>query len=263
MPQKFLILSRLKLELKMNETLLCFYCGSANIIKYGRAHYKKPKCKCKDCNRQFVCTRTYPCLTNEQKMLIGDLLLERISLEGIIRVLKISAYQLYKYMDELYDETPKDLFVNELLSGTQDIDLQCFECENDEAWSFVFDKSNKQWIWIAMHRQTRMIIGLFIGSRGTDGALGLWNSIPDNIRENAIYHTDDWDAYKKVFDKAKHIPSKIKKETNHIERFWNTLRQRCSRLVRETLSFSKIQKRHEAAIRYFAACYNLSLPLPF
>jgi hypothetical protein len=28
-----------------------------------------------------------------------------------------------------------------------------------------------------------------------------------------------------------------------------------------TLSFSKIQRRHENAIRYFVALYNLSLPL--
>jgi insertion element IS1 protein InsB len=247
----------------MDETKVCFYCGSANIIKYGKTHYKKPKCKCKDCHRQFVVTRSKPSLTVTQKALIGDLLLERISLEGIIRVVKVSAYQLYKYMDELYAETPKDLYVNELLLNSQDIDLQRFECENDEAWSFVFDKSNKQWIWIAMHRQTRMIIGLFIGCRGKDGALGLWKSIPETIRKKATYHTDDWDAYKKVFNEANHLPSKMKKETNHIERFWNTLRQRCSRLVRETLSFSKIQKRHVEAIRYFVACYNLTLALLF
>lgn len=211
----------------MDKAKLCFYCGSANIIKYGKTYYKKPKCKCKDCQRQFVEQRTYPSLTNAQKELIGDLLLERISLEGIQRVLKISAYQLYKYMDELYAETPKDLYINELLLNSKEIDLQRFECENDEAWSFVFDKSNKQWIWIAMHRQTRLIVGLYIGNRGTDGALGLWNSIPESIREKAIYHTDDWDAYKKVFDSAVHKPSKKKQETNHIERFWATLRQRC------------------------------------
>lgn len=247
----------------MEKAQLCFYCGCTKIIKFGKTYYNKPKCKCKNCNKQFVIDRkNYP-LTAVQKALIGDLLLERISLEGILRVLKISAYHLYKYMDELYAETPKDLYLNEVLLNSKDIDLQCFECENDEAWSFVFDKDNKQWIWVAMHRQSRMIVGLFIGSRGTDGAEGLWESIPQSIRESATYHTDDWDAYKKVFDKATHKPSKMKKETNHIERFWATLRQRCSRLVRETLSFSKLQKRHENAIRYFIAYYNLSLTLLF
>lgn len=37
-------------------------------------------------------------------------------------------------------------------------------------------------------------------------------------------------------------------ETNHIERYNNTLRQRCSRLVRKTLSFSKKLANHIGAI---------------
>ena len=254
-------MSGLKTKIEMNKPSICFHCGSANIIKYGKTYYGKARCKCQDCKRQFVAKRTYKVLTPAQKELIGKLLLERISLEGICRVLEISTYHLYTYMDELYEEIPQDLYISELLTSSKDIDLQCFEYENDEAWSFVGHKGNKQWIWVAMHRQSRMVVGLFIGDRGTSGAEGLWNSIPQAMRENAIYHTDDWDAYKKVFDKADHRPSKFKKNTNHIERFWATLRQRCSRLVRLTLSFSKIQIRHQNAIRYFIALYNLSLPL--
>src|SRR3989442_3037057 len=41
------------------------------------------------------------------------------------------------------------------------------------------------------------------------------------------------------------------RKTNHIERFNNTLRQRVSRLVRETLSFSKTLAHHIGAIKYF------------
>jgi insertion element IS1 protein InsB len=51
----------------------------------------------------------------------------------------------------------------------------------------------------------------------------------------------------------------------HIERFNNTLRQRVSRLVRETLSFSKKLAHHIGAIKYFICNYNLekagALPL--
>ncbi|PSP26464.1 MAG: IS1 family transposase, partial [Cyanobacteria bacterium SW_8_48_13] len=38
---------------------------------------------------------------------------------------------------------------------------------------------------------------------------------------------------------------------SQIERFNNTLRQRCSRLVRKGLSFSKNFFNHEGAILYF------------
>ena len=46
-----------------------------------------------------------------------------------------------------------------------------------------------------------------------------------------------------------------------IERFNNTLRQRISRLVRKTLSFSKKQTHHVAAIWNFIHYYNASLPV--
>ena len=247
----------------MCKSRICFYCGSTKVVKNGKTYYGKQRFKCHDCHRQFVANRTFKTLSNSEKELIGDLLVERISLEGICRVLKISAYHIYTYMDELYQEIPSDLYVSELLSASQNIDLQCFECENDEAWSFVGHKGNKQWIWMAMHRKSRLIVGLFIGERGTIGAQGLWDSIPKAISKNAIFHTDDWEAYKKVFIQNDHRPSKQKKEINHIERFWANLRQRCSRLVRLALSFSKKQQRHVGAIRYFVALYNLNLALLF
>ena len=245
----------------MDRCNACFYCGSPKVVKNGKTYYFVQRYKCGDCHRQFVGKRKNFKLSDGHKRLIGSLLLERISLEGICRVLGIPAYHLYAYMDELYGETPSDLYVSELVAASKDIDLQCFECENDEAWSFVGHKGNKQWIWMAMHRASRMIVGLFVGERDAKGAKGLWDSIPRAIKENAIFHTDDWDAYKKVFSSADHRPSKQKKQTNHIERFWCTLRQRCSRLVRLALSFSKKQERHENAIKYFVAIYNLNLSL--
>jgi len=47
--------------------------------------------------------------------------------------------------------------------------------------------------------------------------------------------------------------------TNHIERFNNTLRQRISRLVRQTLSFSKKIQNHIGALLLFINHYNKSL----
>jgi IS1 family transposase len=58
---------------------------------------------------------------------------------------------------------------------------------------------------------------------------------------------------------ARHIPfAKLARNTNHIERFNNTLRQRVSRLVRSTLAFSKRVENHIGAIRYFICHYNLT-----
>ncbi len=50
-------------------------------------------------------------------------------------------------------------------------------------------------------------------------------------------------------------------ETNHIERFNNTLRQRLARFVRKTLSFSKSQTMHETCLRLFLHHYNTQMAL--
>jgi IS1 family transposase len=52
--------------------------------------------------------------------------------------------------------------------------------------------------------------------------------------------------------------SKLARKTHHIERFNNTPRQRVSRLVRETLSFSKKLANHIGAINLFICHYNLT-----
>jgi insertion element IS1 protein InsB len=59
-------------------------------------------------------------------------------------------------------------------------------------------------------------------------------------------------AYPGVIPFAQHPAiSKLARQTNHVERFHCTLRQRVSRLVRSTLSFSKKLSNHIGAIKYF------------
>lgn len=65
-----------------------------------------------------------------------------------------------------------------------------------------------------------------------------------------------------VIPKSRHRSvGKSSGRTNLIERFNCTLRQRVSRLVRDTLSFSKKLDNHIGAIWYFVHHYNLSLLL--
>jgi IS1 family transposase len=45
--------------------------------------------------------------------------------------------------------------------------------------------------------------------------------------------------------------------TAHVERFWLTLRQRCARFVRKTLTFPKCPRNHLGALWYFIRLYNL------
>jgi insertion element IS1 protein InsB len=50
--------------------------------------------------------------------------------------------------------------------------------------------------------------------------------------------------------------SKDSGEINHIERSFNTLRQRLARFVRKTLSFSKSDRFHEFVFQLFVHHYN-------
>lgn len=111
--------------------------------------------------------------------------------------------------------------------------------ECDELWSFVGSKGNQQWIWLALDRSTREIVGCHIGSRNDEGAIGLWRTLPD-CHLSAETYVDFWKAYDAIFyaNKLHHV-GKDSGQTNHIERFNNTLRQRCSRLVRKTSPFPK------------------------
>ncbi|WP_421658664.1 IS1 family transposase [Leptothermofonsia sp. ETS-13] len=40
----------------------------------------------------------------------------------------------------------------------------------DELWSLVDEKGNKQWVWLAMDRASREIIGCHVGDRSTQSA---------------------------------------------------------------------------------------------
>jgi len=132
--------------------------------------------------------------------------------------------------------------------------------ECDELWSFVGKKKRQKWIWLALNRDTREIVGVAIGSRRRATARKLWASLPAVYRQCAICYTDFWEAYQTVLpSKCHRAVGKESGQTNHIERYNNTLRQRCSRLVRRTLSFSKKLSNHIGAIWYFIHDYNASV----
>ncbi|MDV2997933.1 MAG: hypothetical protein N4J56_007638 [Chroococcidiopsis sp. SAG 2025] len=133
--------------------------------------------------------------------------------------------------------------------------IQC-----DELWSFVDNKGNKQWVWLALDADTREIVGVNIGARDEASAQGLWDSLPAVYRQCAIAYTDFWAAYAAVLPSNRHRPvGKETGKTSYVERLNNTFRQRVSRLVRKTLSFSKSLENHIGAIWYFVHYYKASL----
>lgn len=133
--------------------------------------------------------------------------------------------------------------------------------ELDELWSFVGQKANKRWIWIALCRRTRQIVSYFIGDRSQESCWRLWHFIPRSYRHCQTF-SDFWDTYQAVFGLLGKDHQSVGKETGqtaHVERWNNTLRQRLARFVRRTLSFSKSDEYHEIALQLFIHEYNLKV----
>lgn len=136
--------------------------------------------------------------------------------------------------------------------------VEVFGIQLDEVWSFVGHKKNKQWIWLALNPANRQILAVHVGGRGTEDAALFFEKIPQIFRENASFFTDYWEAYACVIPEKIHFAvGKDSGLTAYIERFNCTLRQRVSRLVRKTLSFSKSLSNHIGALKYFICQYNL------
>lgn len=131
--------------------------------------------------------------------------------------------------------------------------------EADELWSFVGCKQDVSWVWAVLDAEIRRVVALVVGGRSEFTAECLWLSLPDEYREDAIFCTDFLVAYRAVVPEERHAAAgKEAGLTNHVERFWCTVRQRCARFVRKTLSFSKCLENHIGAIWFFIHLYNSS-----
>ncbi|MEL6138489.1 MAG: IS1 family transposase [Cyanobacteria bacterium J06628_6] len=224
------------------------------MVKNGKIHNGKQNHKCLACGRQFVLDPQNQPISDATKHLIDKLLLEKIPLAGIARVAEVSESWLQEYVNKKYEGAPRQVKVSKQKKGWLTI-----EC--DEMWSFVGNKGNKQWIWLALDRKTCEIVGVHVGDRSRQGAKALWRSLPSVYRQCAVCYSDFWEAYETVLPAKRHrAVGKDSGQTNRIERFNCTLRQWVSRLVRKTLSFSKKLENHIGAIWYFLHHYNASLP---
>ncbi len=113
----------------------------------------------------------------------------------------------------------------------------------DELCARSFSKGRKDagsgWRWLALCRETRQVVAYYIGDRSEQSCRELWERVPEAYRGGYCY-SDFWKAYREVVRAEQHTEAgKESGETAHVERWNNTLRQRLSRFVRKSLSFSK------------------------
>ena len=111
-------------------------------------------------------------------------------------------------------------------------------------WSFVQNKSNQRWLWLAIDHNTRAVLAYTFGKR-KDEVFRTFQQLlsPFGV---TMFYTDDWGSYDRNIDKSHHKVGKT--NTQRIERKNLTLRTRIKRLARKTICFSKSQYMHHLVI---------------
>lgn len=166
------------------------------------------------------------------------------------------------YVNEKYASLSDELFHRLELETKREnrrLYVRMVPLQADEMWSFVKRRWNKVWLWLVMEANSQQILSFHLGLRDEQSARKVLEKVPFYIRKHALLYTDAWKAYRKVANPERHIWDEKKGLTNKLEGFNNFMRQRCSRLVRQTTAFSKKLKNHEAALRYLIQHYNKSL----
>ncbi|MCC7437169.1 MAG: IS1 family transposase [Armatimonadetes bacterium] len=128
--------------------------------------------------------------------------------------------------------------------------------EVDEIFTFIRVKTQMVRIWIAQCRRTRQILSFFIGDGSMESCKRLWRKLPYEYLRCRSF-SDLWRCDNCLPAERHQKVGKETGETAHVERLNNTIRQRWSRMVQKSLSFSKKESMLNLHFKLFAYKYNL------
>jgi IS1 family transposase/transposase-like protein len=230
--------------------ITCPKCYSRKINKNGKTKNTKQKYLCKNCGRQFVSEYSYNGYKKQLTDLIMPMTMNGSGIRDISRVLKISTNTVIKRIKECIGT----VFIepNNLATSPSN---SLEKVELDEMWSFVYQKSNQQWLWYGFDRLNKKILAFVIGKRTDNSCQQLLNKL--NIYSIDKFCSDNWESYSKFIEPDKHIISKL--ELQNIERNNLNFRTHIKRLQRKTICFSKSEQMHYGIINYYINYRNHKL----
>ncbi len=164
--------------------LTCPSCNSECVKKNGHIHNGKQNHRCLTCGRQFVEKNEQKLITEDRKELIQQALLERVSLSGICRIFKVSLTWLLEFMEGIFRKLPNHLNVTYIAENEE---LEVAILEMDEQYSYVRNKKNDQWLWLAFHSKTRQVIAFHVGKRTKASGQALLDKLPEDLKKKPSF----------------------------------------------------------------------------
>jgi insertion element IS1 protein InsB len=110
--------------------------------------------------------------------LVEKLHRERVSQRGIARVNGISRPTIIRWLRK---KVLRPIGTTILPTATRP------EIEIDEQWSYVGNKGDVVWHWVAVEHSTRRVVGWTFGDRSTATCRTLWESLPADYRKRGIF----------------------------------------------------------------------------
>lgn len=122
-------------------------------------------------------------------------------------------------------------------------------------WTFIGSKAFPVWLWLAICRRTKQIVGWSVGERDDASCEHFKETIEPEYQKCQTV-SDYWSSYERIFGEEHKSCGKESGETAHVERKNNVLRQRLAYLVRKTLSFAKKAEHLVLVLYLFILSHN-------
>ena len=257
----------------------CPYCGSEDIIAFGKTKNGTQRYRCKNehCSHiSFLLTYKNKASQPGVSEMIVDMAMNGCGTRDTARVLGISKDTVTRHLRMLANsvQTINTDFLNNISDSSIDVLITNpmndqnegesngssdakkvgaggLGVEMDEQWSWCGNKHQQVWLWWAVDHETNTPLAFTFGTHEhqyLDVLMGMLVGFNINV-----YYTDNHFAYRaRINENRLRIG---KRNTQKIERNHLTLRTRIKRLARKTICFSKMQDIHEAVIGTFINRY--------
>jgi len=166
----------------------CRACGSTHIVKNGHNRCGSQQYQCRTCGASKVLLPKQR-YSEERKAEVLRAYQERSSLRGLSCTFGITRKTITQWLKKLLSLPT----VKETLFAAKASDV----LELDEAWSFVWRRKNKRWLWTVMCRGTRQIVAFANGDHSEATCRALWERVPEAYRKCRSF-SDFWKTYAAV-----------------------------------------------------------------